>query len=60
MLLHGRFEDENGVKYYVPARPNMQLPERQVVETAREMAAAKGVRVVRVWAVYETEEQLPL
>jgi hypothetical protein len=60
MLIYGRFQDENGVKYHVPSiTTNDHLnKEQQIVETARRIARKKGVRVVRIWAVYETEREI--
>lgn len=59
MLVYGRFQDENGVKYHVPALFGSKAPEKQIIRTARAIAREKHVRMVRVWGVYETERLLP-
>ena len=58
MLVYGRFQDENGVKYHVPALYGSKDPEKAIIATARAIAHAKHVKMVRAWGVYENERQL--
>jgi len=58
MLVYGRFEDQDGVKYHIPVLFQPADPEREIVQAARRIAYSKGVCVVRVWGVYETEREL--
>lgn len=55
-LLHGKFKDADGVVYHVPSFTEDVDGEDAIVRTARSIAHSKGVRVVRVWAVYLLEK----
>lgn len=59
MLLHGKFEDQRGVMHHVPCRPADGESREAIAKSARLMADAKGVQVVRVWCVYQLEEEIP-
>lgn len=60
-MIHGQFEDENGICYHVPLRTDRELsPEREIVEAARRIASSKNLRVIRVWGYYETKREIRL
>lgn len=60
MLLEGKWEDENGVRYTIPCLKTDRNGEKDLVARARANAHEKGVRVCRVWGVWIEERQIRL